>query len=459
MHLDPQYVLESNQVSFDTATQQVLLETDKQTYRPGSTIKLVIPTGRANTMLLTSDTYLYFTVTNKQTKPGDSSDFSPTNPGGFYVDKSAECFFNRLEVIHNEVVEVRSATNVHSALQMDLEPRVNKLMLTAGGFDDGYGASLASHVNHVTADFVGGSPSRRFCIPLRSSVIGRDNPRALPLFMMSGSDIILHLTLEDASSAVAWGLMEDKGDLTFDVLPTANTISYEISEVYLGCSIVQLSNRAAAKLVESYPNAVVTTPFVGHSMATAEPTGLQQIDITSRYARAARIEVLPRAQALVKNPTVFSLSNRQAPSTLRHLSFDVGGITLPTRRISEMSRCAYHSLMCERLHLTKKTDVLFDLDMYTRVNPAYTVIGVDDEHSLITKYRPGQFFVAQNFDYTERDFSYDSLIQGWDLKGVTTQLLIDADFTVEANGKMRYDFFITNLATLAVKDSILRSWH
>ena len=448
--LDPQFELESNQTTIDTATQQVLLETDKQIYKPGNVIKLVIPTGRANTMLLTSDTYLYFTVSVKQAKAAADADFSATNTGGFNIDRSAECFFNRLEVIHNEIIETRTATNVHSCLQMDLREKTNKIMLTEGAPDDtdlGGGNSLMEH-----------DEVRKFCIPLRSSVVGVDNPRALPLFMISGSDLVIRLTLEDAATAVAWRCIEDDTNAAQFNVPQRGNCSYEISEVYMGASIVQLSTDAASSLVSNYPNAVISTPFVGHSMASASAAeSLQQINVVARYARAAKIEVIPRQIALLSNPAVFSLHVRPAPKSFKSINFECGGICIPTRRIQNKARCAYHTLMSERLHNCRCTDLEFDGTMYNASTKAWvaTTTSSTSANKVINDYKDGRFFFAQNWDYNSQTFDTHSLIQGWDLRGVTTEFHTQLEYDYP----IRYDFFITNIATLAVKDSILRSWN
>ena len=247
----------------------------------------------------------------KQTKAAaDDADFSQTNTGGFQIDRSAECFFNRLEVIHNEIGETRTATNVHSCLQMDLREKTNyKIMYV----------NPRCCRRHRPSDLGGGNglmehdQLRKFCIPLRSSVVGVDNPRSLPLFMISGSDRVIRLTLEDAAMAVAWRCIEDGANAGQFNVPQRAKCTYEISEVYLGASIVQLSTDAASSLVSNYPNAVISTPFVGHSMASADAVeSLQQINVTARYARAAKIEVIPRQIALLSNPAVFSLHARPA---------------------------------------------------------------------------------------------------------------------------------------------------
>ena len=285
----------------------------------------------------------------KQTKAAaDDADFSQTNTGGFQIDRSAECFFNRLEVIHNEIGETRTATNVHSCLQMDLREKTNYKIMYVNPrccrrhrpSDLGGGNGLMEHDQQV----------RKFCIPLRSSVVGVDDPRSLPLFMISRSDLVIRLTLEDAAMAVAWRCIEDGANASqFNVPQRAKQCTYEISEVYLGASIVQLSTDAASSLVSNYPNAVISTPFVGHSMASADAVeSLQQINMTARYARAAKIEVIPRQIALLSNPAVFSLHVRPAPKSFKSINFDCVGICIPTRRIQNIARCAYHTLMSER---------------------------------------------------------------------------------------------------------------
>ena len=75
-------------------------------------------------------------------------------------------------------------------------------------------------------------------------------------------------------------------------------------------------------------------------------------------------------------------------------------------------------------------------------------------NKVITDYKDGLFFFCQNWDYTSQTFDSGSLIQGWDLRGVTTEF----NTHLEYDYPIRCDFFITNIATLAVKDSILRSW-
>ena len=160
------YELESNQVSVDTATQQTLITPDRSKYNPSETVRFVIPTGRANTimLLLNSDTYLMVTIKN-------------TGSAALVPNQTVESIINRLEVLHNEPVETRTQYNVHAALKNDLMLAPNKLKLTSG-----MGASIAN------------GSSAAFCIPIRSALCGIDCPKALPLFMMSGADLVLQLT-------------------------------------------------------------------------------------------------------------------------------------------------------------------------------------------------------------------------------------------------------------------------
>lgn len=401
---DPIYELESNQVSVDTSTQQILITPDKTKYGPGETCRFVIPSGRANTMLLCSDSYITLKVTNKS-----GASIRPA--------QTIESIFSRLEVLHNESVETRTQTNVHAALRNDLQFTPNKLKLTQG-----LGANIAN----------GGSAT--FCVPLRSSVCGVDCPKALPLFMMSGSDLVVQLTFASGSEAFT----------------SANVVSYEVTNMYLGVSMVQLSSPAAHKIKSLYPNAVISTPFVGHSSSSVTAGGSYfQVPITARYARATKMEVVFRNNGVVNNNRD-KVSVRDAPSSITSLQLDVGGVHLPTRAIDSIERCAYHSLMCERLHDDPTTTISFDNTAYR--NSAAQATEVFD---ATNGKNPAAWFFCQNFDYIDKTFDTNSLVAGWDLKGVSTNLLLEG--TLANNATM--DVFTTNIATLAIRDSILRSWN
>ena len=257
-------------------------------------------------MLLNSDTYLMVTIKN-------------TGTVALVPNQTVESIINRLEVLHNESVETRTQYNAHAALKNDLMLGPNKLKLTAG-----MGASIAA------------GASATFCIPVRSAVCGIDCPKALPLFMMSGADLVLQLTWEQAKNAFS----------------SSAAASYEISSCYLGVSMVHLSDAPTANSIkEMFPYAVISTPFVGHSSAIIEAsTGFkQQVPITARYARATKMEIVMRTTDNSAH-TKDVISQRDAPQDLASLQLDVGGINLPTRSIDSIARCAYHTLMCERLH-------------------------------------------------------------------------------------------------------------
>ena len=401
--LEPVYELESNQVSVDTATQQILITPDRSKYNPSETARFVIPTGRANTMLMNSDTYLMLTIKN-------------TGTAAIVPNQTVESIINRLEVLHNESVETRTQYNVHAALKNDLMLTPNKLKLTCG-----MGASIAANA------------SATFCIPVRSAVCGIDCPKALPLFMMSGADLVLQLTWEQSKNAFS----------------STAAASYEITSCYLGVSMVQLSAPAANSIKDLFPYAVISTPYIGHSSAIIESgTGFKQVPITARYARATKMEVVLRTTDNSAH-TKDVISQRDAPQDLASLQLDVGGINLPTRSVDSITRSAYHTLMCERLHDDPRTKISFNAAGYQAVSDTTST------WSSAANTNPCAYFFCQNFDYIDKVFDTNSLVAGWDLKGVTTNLLLDA--TLAAQTTM--DVFTTNIATLSIRDSILRSWN
>jgi hypothetical protein len=186
---------------------------------PGDVVKFDIPVGRPNQFIDTSETCFQFGVLNN------------TANDAFYLDGSAYCFVNRLDVLSaGQVLETIQSYNVLTGALLDLQ---------VGGPDAALPMSINLGTGYVAdanyskyGKLIAKSGTSEFSLPLAcSGVLGSGCSKYLPIAKVN--DLRLELTIENAVQAV---------------VQAANTATFSITSPQLVLTYVEVAPDMAQQL-------------------------------------------------------------------------------------------------------------------------------------------------------------------------------------------------------------------
>jgi hypothetical protein len=263
---------------------------NKSSFNPGEVIMLNIPTGRRGSYLNTRMSYLKFRVTNTGTLAAHT----------IAADFNIASLFSRFELYHGsnlleQIHEYGALVNLWHDMTGNVASHATTSNLLEG---QNVGSSLrtgeAIPGGAVAADNI---PSRVFCIPLLSGIVGVLQSKYLPTGDMTAGDLRLELTLAEAVTAVVGAGAVPK---------------YTVSEVELMLEYTDLASDAARMVSQSNAGGYMISfdSFANFASSLEVGAAGMNILIPARYSSLKTLFTIVRETAKITTHTERSISGR-----------------------------------------------------------------------------------------------------------------------------------------------------
>jgi len=284
-------------------------------FLPGVQMIFMIPGGRRNTYLDTTQSYLKFTIVNLDTTIGNT----------MTLDRSGACFINRLDVFGNDgslLLETIQNYNVLYSYLLDFQMNVASSFGLSSML--GTGTTATNDLTDRTGNSIPGTNGRlTVCIPIISGVVGTLADKCLPLGKLS-SDIRLEFTLETMLNSVSY--------------LNTGTATWQIVSAEIEAQIIELSDEA-----QSMVNSTIApeSPIYLHGssfrsyIGNISAAGQFSILISARFASLKTLIVLPRRSTEISganNQVSYSLSSRVNPNIASYW-FRIGSSIVPQKAV------------------------------------------------------------------------------------------------------------------------------
>jgi len=271
---------------------------NNSSFTPGIQMIFMIPGGRRNTFLDTTQTYLKLTIQNNDT----------TN--ALTLDRSGACVINRLDVFGNDgLILLETIQNYNTLYAYLLDFQMN--IASSFGLSTmlGTGTTATNDLVDRTGNGIPSLGRLTVCLPIISGVLA--------------SDIRLEFTLESLVNSVVYAAQ-------------AATTGWTIVSAEIQAQIVELSDEAQAMVNSTIspesPIYLHGSSFRSYIANIGTSAGQFSALISARFASLKTLIVLPRRAAEIGNQAAYSLSSRVNPNITSYW-FRIGSSIIPQKAI------------------------------------------------------------------------------------------------------------------------------
>jgi hypothetical protein len=303
---------------------------NKSSFNPGEVIMLNIPTGRRGSFLNTRMSYLKFKVTNTGT------DVAHT----IASDHNIASIFSRFELYHgSNLLEQVHEYGLLVNLWHDMCGNSASFGST-GNLLEGHTAGTTNprtgEVIPGGAAAVGNIPSRVFCIPLLSGIVGVLQSKYLPTGDMIAGDLRLELTLAESKTGVVGAGAEPK---------------YKVEEVELMLEYTNLASDAARMVSQSNSGGYMISfdSFSTYASSLETGAGTMNILIPARFSSLKTLFTVIRETDKIPTHTARSISGRSNLfGDTGQWYYSISGMNIPSTPVKTNTEAAAE--LCKALH-------------------------------------------------------------------------------------------------------------
>lgn len=296
-------------------------------------IRIDIPTGVKGQYINTSQSYLKLRVRTDNDVSGN-------------LDTSVYGLFSKMEVYHNGVLlesidQYGALCNALIDLQVEIDNRNNDCDIMLGTT-----STAANNGGSIGYGSITAFPSRFFCFPLVSGILGPQQEKYLPIGDMQG-DLRLELTLDMYGMRLGTSAAEP-------------TQGFNVSEVELMLDIVELDASVADTITRSNTSRENGVQFQisGSSWrnfsSVIPPSTGGSVLIPAKFTSLKNMITIQRDQAKVTKKNESSLSDRVGGSDFRSVQYRVGSNFVPSKPITDVVEAyvetnkSLHSLVIDK---------------------------------------------------------------------------------------------------------------
>jgi len=279
-------------------------------FSPSTQIIFMIPGGRRNTFLDTTQTYLKLTIQNNDA----------TN--AFILDRCGACVISRLDVFGNDgsiLLETIQNYNILYNYILDFQTNIASSFGLSSML--GTGVTATNVVTERQGNTVPASGRMTVCIPIISGVVGTLADKCLPLGKLA-SDVRLEFTLDSVANSVVYAAQ-------------AAVTGWTIISAEIEAQIIELSDEA-----QSMVNSTISpeSPIYLHGssfrsyIGNISSAGQFSILISARFASLKTLIILPRRSTEISIANSYSAASRVNPNISSYW-FRIGSSIVPQKAV------------------------------------------------------------------------------------------------------------------------------
>lgn len=278
-----------------------ILPSNGQTQACGNQSIFMIPGGRKNSYLDTTQSYIRYNVVNNDTN------------NALCFDVCGGCVINRLDVFHaSSLLESIQSYNQLYTYILDCQTTSSQRQgLLSYGFDQWGGRAGAN---------IPVSSSQTVCMPLLG-LLGLGSSKMIPMGLLS-DDIRVELTWESAILGMVYATSN------------ATKVAWSLTGIELELCIVELSDEGESMVQSSNngdPLYIHTNSWRHYSSQTTANTGTASCLVPARFASAKSLVMLPHQSALLGS-TYYSTGSRVNPNIASY-SWRIGSSIVPSKPV------------------------------------------------------------------------------------------------------------------------------